>query len=747
MPESKPKQKLVNKPVQHDRQGVKIKKPILKQFNNKNENFKKETAAPAAPSDNLISAEKEAAKKKRMGPPGSVKFKKEESKIEKREETKPNKKGKKGAKTLEDDEEVDFEPIVKAKPKPKNKPQKSIKQKDVYLPPFIKLANLAKLLGVNYSLMRRRMIESGLPDHPYDYLLSADDASVIAMAFNLNPIEDEHQAKDIYPQSPPSATDPDAPHPLRAPVVTIMGHVDHGKTTLLDTLRKSSVAAGEAGGITQHVGAFKVELKSGQSITFLDTPGHAAFRNMRSRGAHVTDIVVLVIAADDGIMPQTIEAIQHSLEAEVPIIVALTKCDKPTKNIKQIKEDLMQHNVQLEEFGGDTPVVEIAAPTGKGIVELEETISTLAEVLDLRAPKKGGSEAVVLESNIDRGLGPVATVVVGRGTLKPGQYLVAGESWCKIKSLTNENGKIIKEALPGSPARVSGWRNMPKAGDLCLQAKNEDEAKVVISNRSRVSQQNQEIKDMIAINEKRQKEYELLASMDETNEAPLNVEDELPILPIVIKGDVSGTVEAIEESIAQFPDKKVKAKVILRGVGPVTKADLDVALAAKGIIVTFNIKTDKDIIQLAQSKKIDILSHKIIYSLLEDIKKRMVDLLPITYQYVEEAKVEIVKLFSMKLKNRSGLTNIAGCKVVSGTLQKSHFINIYRPKGKDDKIKGGSGELIKENAIISVLKVFKEDVEQVKSGSECAIELNRFDQYKEGDKLLAYNRIEAPRML
>ncbi|KAJ9081754.1 translation initiation factor IF-2 [Entomophthora muscae] len=614
---------------------------------------------------------------------------------------------------------------LKRRPKYAIRPKQS---KDIFLPTTIKLSNLSLLLGVHYEDMRRKMKRAGLPNYPHDYLLSSEDAGLIAMEFNLNPTVDEHQAKDLYPQDHPSVDAKGNPHPVRAPVVTIMGHVDHGKTTLLDTLRKTSVAAGEAGGITQHIGAFQVKLSEGQLITFLDTPGHAAFRSMRARGAEATDLVVLVIAADDGIMPQTVEAIQHAQEADVPIIIALTKCDKPTKNLTKIKEDLLNYQIQVEDFGGDTQVVEVAAPTGLGLDTLKETILTLAEVMELRAPIDCPTEAVVLEAHTSRGLGAVSTVVVKNGTLRPGQFLVAGNAWCKVRNILNENGKMMPCAAPGVPAQVVGWRGFPDAGDLVLQAQNEDEAKTVVENRSRKGDVKMELKQAQDINEKRQREAE------DSETKP----QEIPVLPIILKADVSGSLEAVEECIAQLPSGKVFPRVVLHGVGPPTKADLDVAVASKGVVALFNLKVDREVSNLAHLKKVPIISNPIIYKLLEEIQGNMMKLLPTIHVYNEEAQLEILKVFEMKLKGRNGLAKIAGCRVKSGTLLKSHLINVTRPSEESP---------VAQELEIDVLKHHKDDITSAKAGMECAIELKRFSKFKEGDILIACTKSEAPKSL
>ncbi|KAF0445447.1 initiation factor 2 [Gigaspora margarita] len=343
-------------------------------------------------------------------------------------------------------------------------------QRDVFIPEAITVSNLAKIICVRLAPFERKLRSLGIEYTTHDHLLNSEEASLIAMEYDLNPIVDSIAAIDLFPKAMPKDM---SIYPLRPPIVTIMGHVDHGKTTLLDALRKTSVAAGEVGGITQHIGAFSVSLPSQKTITFLDTPGHAAFSAMRARGAHVTDIVVLVVAADDGVMPQTLEAIKHAKDAGVPIIVAINKIDKHDANSRKVRDSLMRHGIELEEVGGDTQCVEISALTGKGLGELEEAIITLAELNDYRAEVDIEAEGVIIESQIEKGKGNVATVLVKRGTLKQGDIIVAGTSWCKVRIMSDDKGQSLKQAPPGTPVKVVGWRETPNTGDEVLQATDE----------------------------------------------------------------------------------------------------------------------------------------------------------------------------------------------------------------------------------------------------------------------------------
>jgi len=404
-------------------------------------------------------------------------------------------------------------------------------------------------------------------------------------------------------------------HPLRPPVVTIMGHVDHGKTTLLDSLRKTSVAAGEAGGITQHIGAFSVLLPSKQRITFLDTPGHAAFSAMRARGAQTTDIVVLVVAAEDGVMPQTAEAIKHAEEAGVPIIVAINKCDKYGAEPDKAKQALLKYGVTVEDLGGETQCIEVSGLTGKNLDKLEEAILTLAEVLDLRAETKIHGEGHIIESQVEKGRGNVATVLVKRGTLKVGDTIVAGDAWCKVKALVNDTGKNVKDAPPGTPVKVMGWKDLPMAGDEMLGAESEEQAKLVMTNRALKKERKEHLKTLIAINEKRritaeEEDEEKLALKEYKRKAwlfhqgvldaypePIQVKKQLSVaamqakeeeasevknMRMVVKGDVSGTVEAVCDALAGLPANQVKVSVIQNGVGNITESDIQFAASCNG---------------------------------------------------------------------------------------------------------------------------------------------------------------------
>ncbi|KAI8350151.1 translation initiation factor IF-2 [Blakeslea trispora] len=597
--------------------------------------------------------------------------------------------------------------IRKAKQKAKEN-EANNQMKDVFIPEIINVANLSRVLGIRLEQLIRTMEELEMGNASHDRMLNAEESSLIAMQLDMNPIVDSRQSLDLYPRS--ASVDP-SQLVDRPPIVTIMGHVDHGKTTLLDTLRKTSVAAGEAGGITQHIGAFSVELPSSKTITFLDTPGHAAFSAMRQRGAQVTDIVVLVVAADDGVMPQTQEAIRHAQAANVPIVVAINKCDKPGVDPSRVKQELTRYNVHLEEIGGDVPCVEVSGLTGKNLDQLEETIITLSEILELKAERNNGAEGVVIESQIEKGRGNVATVLVQRGTLTPGSVIVAGRTWCKVRSMTDHQGKAVKAATPGMPVKVIGWKDVPSAGDEMLTAKDEGLAKTVVDNRVARHQREQQLRDLEVINDKRriqreQLEQERMAEkaykkemymyqrgLIDTLPDSLNKrlyalqeqkEDEKPEdnmleLRAVVKGDVSGTVEAVVDCLSGLQNKQIRVKVVHSSVGNITEGDVQLAAACEGQVIGFNVRADKRIQAEAAKIGVPVKSYSIIYKLLEDVKDELSDMLPpiISTQVVGEAA--LLQVFDINTKGRE-TRPVAGCRVTNGSIQRNGRVRIVRDK-------------------------------------------------------------------
>jgi translation initiation factor IF-2 len=534
--------------------------------------------------------------------------------------------------------------------------------------------------------------------------------------------------------------------PLRSPVVTIMGHVDHGKTTLLDTLRNSSIVAGEAGGITQHIGAFSVSLPSGSQVTFLDTPGHSAFESMRARGANVTDIVILVVAADDGVMPQTREAIKHARAADVPMIIAINKCDKPNAKPEDVYNQLLVEEIQVEALGGDTPCVHISAKTGDGLNDLEETILALAEVLDLRADPQGTVRGVVLEAHVATGLGMVATILVHDGTLRVGETIVAGSAWGKVRYLTNEKGEKLPSLNPGSAARIGGWKSLPKVGDSVTLVSSEEEAKSEVqTNLRRLSRlENLTIIDQVNAAKLVPKEKSTSKSKFVKTEAPtVETKDALIPISVIIKGDVSGSVEAVQDAIEAISHSKLHIRVIDTGVGSVMESDIDRAKAAMKaesntsdssycVIVAFGVKEDKKIKGKAKQNEIPMVSSNIIYKLIQDFKTFASTVLPPIEKEDIAGEATVAQIFSLTGRSQD---RIAGCKITSGVLQRKLPVRILR-----------QGNLVWEGTL-KTMKHFKNDVQEIAKGNECGLAFDGFDDVQEGDTIMAIRMISEPQKL
>ncbi|KAJ1950029.1 translation initiation factor IF-2, partial [Linderina macrospora] len=646
------------------------------------------------------------------------------------------------------------------------------KGQEVILPLSITVDGLAKLLDVPNDHLMGKMQGLGMTDKlANDFLLSNEEAAEISLEYDVVPIIPENNGPELYPQAEPEDM---SVHPLRPPIVTIMGHVDHGKTTLLDTLRNSSITATEAGGITQHIGAFSVELKSGHHITFLDTPGHAAFSAMRARGANVTDIVVLVVAADDGVMPQTKEAIQHAQEADVPMIVAINKCDKQGVDPSLIKEELLQYGVQVEDFGGDIQAVQISALKGTGVDELAENIATLAEVLDLRAETDIPVHASVIESQLEKGRGNVASVLVNRGTLKVGDIIVAGAAWCKVRSMTDDRGKSVKEAGPASAVKIMGWKELPQAGDSVLQAATEAKAKEVVDNRVEKRKNKEKLMELAAMNDRRRENHERDDSERAEEKAfklavwefhqgirttypdpPIrnkksdaqgetaapadgstaSTENTVKTIPVVIKGDVSGTVEAVSDSLKQLPDKKIKINVVHAGVGPVSESDVVMAgSAGEGVIIAFNVKADKKIQAVAKREGVNIMPFRIIYKLLEDVEELLASKLePLLVEEVQGEAV-VQQVFEITLKGNK-TTQIAGSRVTVGSVTKKAKARVMR---KGTAIFTGD---------VDSLKNVKKDIAEATKGQEFGISFDGFEDLQEGDIVQSLKFKEVPQKL
>lgn len=558
----------------------------------------------------------------------------------------------------------------------------------IYLPDFINVSNLAAVLRVNVEAFGNKMRALGFEETSNDYILDAETAGLIAAEFNFEPIVDSGDSEDLYPQLPMEDL---SVLPPRPPVVTIMGHVDHGKTTLLDWLRKSSVADSEHGGITQHIGAFSVSMPGGRLITFLDTPGHAAFLSMRKRGANVTDIVILVVAADDSVMPQTIEAIKHAQDSQVPMIVAVNKIDKPDSNIQRVKNDLARYGVEIEDFGGDTQVVCVSGKTGQGMAELEESVIALADILDMRAPTDGPAEGWVLEATTKKS-GRIATVLIRRGTIRPGDVIVAGSAWAKVRSLHNESGAQVATAGPGTPVEIDGWKEPPAAGDEVLQAPDEQKAKSVVEFRIEAQRRDEMATEVIAVNEMRRLEHEkrekeklkktqgLDEQTDDSEKAALPASSPgMKEVLFLIKADVSGSVEAILNSVSALGNSEVRPHIIRSGIGPITEFDIDHAAAAKAHIISFNTVIDPQMSRAAETAGVPIINQSIIYRLIEDVKAKLSDQLAPKKTQRVLGEAEVTQIFEINTKGREKIP-VAGCKVRNGIITKNGNIRILRKK-------------------------------------------------------------------
>ncbi|XP_075353134.1 translation initiation factor IF-2, mitochondrial isoform X3 [Mycteria americana] len=517
------------------------------------------------------------------------------------------------------------------------------------------------------------------------------------MKYKSAKLKEEKERKNTDAVKRPPA-DPAVLTP-RPPVVTILGHVDHGKTTLLDSLRKTQVASMEAGGITQHIGAFLVHLPSGEKITFLDTPGHAAFSAMRARGTHVTDIVILVVAAEDGVMQQTIESIQHAKNAGVPLILAINKCDKPEADPERVKKELLAHDVICEEFGGDVQAVNISALKGENLMVLAEATVALAEMLELKADSTGLVEATVIESRKDKGKGPVTTAIIQRGTLRKGCVLVAGKTWAKVRFMFDENGKAIDAAPPGIPVEIMGWKEVPSAGDEILEVESEQRAHEVVAWRTYVEQQDRMKKDVEVI-EAKQKEHRMEYKKKQQPLAHLTwrqrkavlykankhlmflkpkerTEMDKNVLSVIVKGDVDGSLEAILNILDSYDaDDECKLDIIHFGMGDISETDISLAEAFNGVVFGFSVKANESVKQLAAKKGVKIKLHNIIYKLIEDLKDELNSRLPPSVVEDTIGEASVLDTFSVTVgKNK---IPVAGCRVQKGLLDKKMKFKLIR---------------------------------------------------------------------
>ncbi|RXG50511.1 hypothetical protein VDGE_09479 [Verticillium dahliae] len=603
----------------------------------------------------------------------------------------------------------------------------------ITLPEFINLTNLAYGLKLKPDFLLASLEEMGFENMTLDSIFTGDTAALVAQEFGFEPTVDMGGDRELRPR--PEPEDPSS-LPPRPPVVTIMGHVDHGKTTLLDYLRKSSVAAQEHGGITQHIGAFVVNMSSGKHITFLDTPGHAAFLTMRQRGAHVTDIVVLVVAADDSVKPQTLEAIKHARAAKVPMIVAINKVDKEDARVDQVKSDLARHGVEIEDFGGDVQVVCVSGKTGQGMDDLEENIATLSEILDVRAEADGLCEGWVLEASVKQD-GKAATVLVKRGTLRPGDSLVAGTARARVRLLRNEAGVELAEAPPGTPVEILGWRDeLPAAGDAVLQAPDEERARKAVEYRTEMRYREESSRQLV---EQEARERERKAAEEATDQHSGESEGDAAAggtktVTFTVRGDVVGSVEAVCATIQELGNHEVKPRILRSAVGQVSESDVEHAATSGSVIVNFNAPVAPHIKRLADAAGVRLIAHSVIYHLADEVRQTLSDQLADVVSTKVVGEAEVLQIFPINTKGRA-FRNIAGCKIRNGLVSRTAMVRVLR-----------RGETVFEGKI-DALKHGKKDVTEMRKGTECGISFEGYQDFQVGDQVQTYEEVREKRTL
>jgi translation initiation factor IF-2 len=574
--------------------------------------------------------------------------------------------------------------------------------RDITLPETITVSELANRMARRAVDVIKVLMKNGMMVQIND-VIDADTAELVATEYGHTV---KRVAESDVLEGLKGSEDEAANLQSRPPVVTVMGHVDHGKTSLLDALRKTDVVSGEAGGITQHIGAYQVQLKTGQKITFLDTPGHAAFTAMRARGAKVTDIVVLVVAADDGVMPQTVEAISHAKAAGVPIIVAINKIDKADANPMRVKTELLQHEIQVEDLGGETLAIEVSATKGTNLDKLEEAILLQAEVLDLKANADRSAEGAVIEAKLDKGRGPVATVLVQRGTLKVGDILVAGSEFGRVRVLVNDRGETIESASPAMPVEVLGLSGAPEAGDEFTVVESESRAREVTEYRARKR------RELRQANSSRQTLDQLLKNQKD---------GEKRLLPLVIKGDVQGSVEAINGALTKLGTDEVGVQVLQSGVGGITESDVILAQASGAAIIGFNVRANNQARERARRDGVEIRYYNIIYNLVDDVKAALSGLLAPEMREKFLGNAEVLEVFAI-----SKVGKVAGCRVTEGVVRRGAKVRLIR-----DNVVIHEGEL-------STLKRFKDEAREVLAGQECGMSFANYQDLQKGDVIECY---------
>ena len=578
-------------------------------------------------------------------------------------------------------------------------------KRDINIPEAITVRELANRMAEQSSNVIKHLFGMGVTV-TINQTLAADTAEYLVKEFGHNPIREE-KAEEIIKKIKESRSENLKNRP---PIITVMGHVDHGKTSVLDVLRSANVVSGEFGGITQHIGAYQIESDS-KRLTFIDTPGHAAFTEMRARGSKLTDIVVLVVAADDGVKPQTVESIKHAKAARVPIVVAINKCDLPDADPQKIKNQLLEHELIAEDLSGDTLMVEISAKTKMNLDKLIESIILQAEILDLKTDFDSKATGIVLESKIDTGRGPVANIIITSGTIRKGDFFVSGLRWGKVRAIVNDKGKIIDSALPSTPVEILGINGAAKSGDDFIVLETEKEAKILSESRA---QESKESKNPLSFATQES------AFSDKSSEE----------LNLIIKSDVHGSSEAIKNAISQIKHDEVKPKIILADIGMVTETDVTLAKASNAVLIAFNVKPSKEAKKLAENENIKIMSYNIIYEVLDFIKKKMSGLLTPDIEEKITGTAQILEIFKV-----SGAGKVAGSKITDGEISSSSNVRIIR-----------DGSIIFTGKIGSIFRE-KNQVKQVNNGQECGITLKDYMDFQKNDTIEAFNVISKERTI
>jgi len=584
--------------------------------------------------------------------------------------------------------------------------------REVQLPEAIMVGELANRMAERVADVVKELMKMGMMV-TQNQTIDADTAELIIEEFGHKVVRvSDSDVEDVIQQ----VEEKDEDLKARPPVITIMGHVDHGKTSLLDAIRNTQVTAGEAGGITQHIGAYQVETKDGAILSFLDTPGHAAFTSMRSRGAQVTDIVILVVAADDSVMPQTIEAINHAKAAEVPMIVAINKCDKPAADANKVRAELLQHEVIVEQMSGEVQDVEVSAVTGQGLDELLEAIALQAEILELKANPDRAAQGAVIEAQLDVGRGPVATVLVQTGTLRQGDIFVVGEQYGKVRALINDKGERVKEAGPSVPVEVLGLNGTPEAGDVLNVTETEAQAREIAEYRANLAKEKR-----AAAGAATTLEQLMQKAKDDEN---------LTEMPILVKADVQGSAEAIVQAMEKIGNNEVRVRVLHSGVGAITETDIGLAEASGAPVMGFNVRANASARNSANQKGVEIRYYSVIYDLVDDVKAAASGLLSaeIREKFIGYAKIkEVFKV--------SGIGKVAGCLVTEGVARRSAGVRLLR----DD--------VVIHEGTLKTLKRFKDEVAEVQSGQECGMAFENYDDIRPNDVIEIFEREEVERTL